>query len=542
MLSEPEGANTKEGFHVEPTGEREEMSGPMLTVLLNRHREEIAGVWAEMVRCLPDSHYNARPLEELRASTLRAVGAIIEALRTHSYTALEQYLTDVSLIRLQMGFEIAEVIEALLLCKEAALPIIWESCPPGSLEAREAIVQLDDCLSHMIGSFGRMYAGAMQRSLEEQRQHIAHMLTESQSLGRVTAALLEKVDLVEVLDIVCNEAQALTGALGSTIFLMDSEHDGWLRVARSTGVASPNLERIPIEKSLTGIAVREGKPFVSNDTASEAQPYRGRGEEEPTSLLAVPLRVKGVIIGTLDMVNKPGGFTQEDVRIINLFADQAAIAIENARLYQQTQELAAAQERQRLARDLHDAVTQTLFSASLIAEVLPKLWERNPEAGRQKLEELRQLTRSALSEMRTLLLELRPATLVEMDLGDLLRYLANAFTGRTRIPVALTLKGQVDPPAEVKEVCYRVAQEALNNINKHAEATQVSIHLKRQKKQVELSIGDNGRGFDSQIVSPQNLGLGIMRDRASEIGAQLKIQGRIGAGTHIELLWKDGQE
>ncbi len=514
----------------------------MLSVLLNRRQEEIAKAWAEMVHNLPDSRYSERSLEELRASTLRAIGAIIEALTTHSYTALETYLTDVSLNRLKMGFDIAEVIEALMLCKEAALPIIWESSPPGSPEAREAILQLDGCQRYMIGYFGRLYAGAMHRSLEEQRQHIAQMLTESQSLGRVTAALLEKIDLVEVLDIVCTEAQALTGAQGSTIFLLDSEHDGWLRVARSTGVASPSLERIPIEKSLTGIAVREGKPFVSNDTASEAHPYRGRGEEEPVSLLAVPLRVKGVIIGALDMVNKPRGFTQEDVRISNLFADQAAIAIENARLFQQAQELAATQERQRLARDLHDAVTQTLFSASLIAEVLPKLWERNPEVGKQKLEELRQLTRGALSEMRTLLLELRPATLVEMDLGDLLRYLANAFTGRTRIPAALTLEGQVDPPAKVKEVYYRVAQEALNNINKHAEATQVSIHLKRQEEQAELNIGDNGRGFDPQAVSPDNLGLGIMCERAEAIGAKLDIRSAIGAGTHIKLLWKDGQE
>lgn len=518
------------------------MSGQNLTILLDCHQEEIAGVWAEMVHRLPDSHYSERPLEELRASTLRAVEAIIEAITTHSYTALETYLTDVSLTRLQMGFDIAEVIEALLLCKNATLPIIWESFSPGSPEAREAILQLDDCQRHMIGCFGRLYAGAMHRSLEEQRQHIAQMLTESQSLGRVTAALLEKVDLVEVLNIVCTEAQALTGAMGSTIFLLDSERDGWLRVARSTGVAPPNLERIPIEKSLTGMAVREGKPFMCNDTASEAQSYRGRGEEEPTSLLAVPLRVKGIIIGTLDVVNKPRGFTQEDVRIINLFADQAAIAIENARLYQQAQELAAAQERQRLARDLHDAVTQTLFSASLIAEVLPKVWESNPETGRQKLEELRQLTRGALAEMRTLLLELRPATLVEMDLGDLLRYLANAFTGRTRIPAALTLEGQIDLPVKVKEVYYRVAQEALNNINKHAEATQVSLHLKRQEKQVELNIGDNGHGFDLQAVSPDKLGLGIMCERAEAISAQLKIRSTIGAGTHIELLWKVGQE
>lgn len=515
------------------------MAGENLVVLLNRHREQIAGNWADLVQRLPDSHYNDRPLEELYVSTLRAVEAIIEALTDNTYTALETYLTDVGLTRLRMGFDIAEVIEALLLCKEASLPIIWESYSPGSPEARDAIFQLDGVLRHMIGCFGRLYARAMHRSLEEKQQHIASMLTESQSLGRVTAALLQEIGLEEVLDYVCTEAQSLTGAMGSTVFLLDAEYDGWLRVARSTGVASTILERIPIEKSLTGRAVREGKPFVSNDAASEAQSYRGYGEEEPTSLLAVPLLVKGVVIGTLDMVNKARGFTQEDIRIINLFADQAAIAIENARLYQQAQELAATQERNRLARDLHDAVTQTLFSASLIAEVLPRLWERNPEEGRRRLEELRQLTRGALAEMRALLLELRPAALTEVGLGDLLRQLAEAVTGRARLPVALTVESQCPLPPDAQVALYRIAQEALNNIAKHSRATQVAIVLHCQPDRVELCISDNGRGFNHTDISPEHLGLGIMRERAESIGAALTIESEIGRGTEITVVWKD---
>jgi GAF domain-containing protein len=157
-----------------------------------------------------------------------------------------------------------------------------------------------------------MSADAMHRSLGEQQRRIALMLVESQSLRRVMAALLQKLDLGEVLDIVCTEAQELTGAMGSTVFLLDAERDGWLRVARSTGVAPPNFAQMPIEGSLTGRAVREGTLFLSNDPASEAQAYRS--EAEPTALLAVPLRVKGIVIGVLDMVNKPGGFTQQDVR------------------------------------------------------------------------------------------------------------------------------------------------------------------------------------------------------------------------------------
>jgi len=318
---------------------------------------------------------------------------------------------------------------------------------------------------------------------EETRQRLA----ESQSLARVTTALLQKLALGEVLDIVCTEAQELTGAMGSTVFLLDAGREGWLRVAHSTGAASPNFERMPVEGSLTGMAVREGKPCLSNDPAELATPLApqswggtggGGGGEHPMALLAVPLRVKGSVIGALDMVNKPGGFTRDDVRISSLFADQAAIAIENARLYEQAQELAAVKERQRLARDLHDAVTQTLFSASLIAEVLPRLWERHPEEGRRRLEELRQLTRGALAEMRALLLELRPAALTETGLGDLLRQLAEAITGRARVPITVTVEGQRPLPPDVQVAFYRIAQEALNNVAKHASASQVTVSLR----------------------------------------------------------------
>jgi signal transduction histidine kinase len=239
------------------------------------------------------------------------------------------------------------------------------------------------------------------------------------------------------------------------------------------------------------------------------------------------------------MVNKPRGFTQEDVRISSLFADQAAIAIENARLYEQAQELAAVQERQRLARDLHDAVTQTLFSASLIAEVLPRLWERNADEGRRRLEELRQLTRGALAEMRTLLLELRPAALTEVGLGDLLRQLTEAITGRARVPITLIVEGQCPLPPDVQVALYRIAQEALNNIAKHSGATEATVTLHCQPDQVELCIRDNGRGFDQARVSPDRLGLGIMRERAESVGATFAIESRVGHGTRITVVWKD---
>jgi signal transduction histidine kinase len=212
-------------------------------------------------------------------------------------------------------------------------------------------------------------------------------------------------------------------------------------------------------------------------------------------------------------------------------------------LYEQAQEAAVLQERQRLARDLHDAVTQMLFSASLIAEVLPRIWARDPDKARQHLEDLRMLTRGALAEMRTLLRELRPAALDEARLSDLLQQMADALMGKIGIPVTLTVcdtrSHRVAPlPLDVRTTLYRVAQEALNNVAKHAEAGKVTITLDQQPCRVDLSIQDDGRGFDTQRVTADHLGLGIMRERVAAIGGTLTVESAPGAGTCIRVQWQ----
>jgi signal transduction histidine kinase len=197
----------------------------------------------------------------------------------------------------------------------------------------------------------------------------------------------------------------------------------------------------------------------------------------------------------------------------------------------------AAEERNRLARDLHDAVSQTLFSASIMAEVLPKLWEKNPAEGRRRLEEIRQLTRGALAEMRTLLFELRPSALADAELGYLLRQLVESFIGRQRIPVDVQVEETCQIPAQVKVALYRIAQEALNNVAKHSNAASVKVNLRCLPEEVILSIADDGRGFEASQVHAENLGLGIMRDRAKDVGASLTIQSQPGMGVEVTARW-----
>jgi signal transduction histidine kinase len=193
-------------------------------------------------------------------------------------------------------------------------------------------------------------------------------------------------------------------------------------------------------------------------------------------------------------------------------------------------------ERTRLARDLHDAVTQTLFSASLIAEVLPDIWVMSQAEGWKRLDELRQLTRGALAEMRTLLMELRPSALTEIPLPDLLRQLCESLIGRARLPIQFCAEGTRKLPPDLQICLYRITQEALNNVVKHAKATQALVTLQLNEK-VTLAIVDNGSGFDPARVPPDHLGLKIMRERAEALGAEISIYSEPGEGTQIFVSW-----
>ncbi|MCA2002897.1 MAG: histidine kinase, partial [Chloroflexi bacterium] len=208
----------------------------------------------------------------------------------------------------------------------------------------------------------------------------------------------------------------------------------------------------------------------------------------------------------------------------------------NERLREKAAQDAVAAERTRLARDLHDAVTQTLFSTTLIADVLPDIWEMNPAEGRRRLEELRQLTRGALAEMRTLLVELRPNALIEVPLPTLLRQLTEALSARARIHIRFIAEGERSLPADAQVGLYRIAQEALNNVFKHSKAEEAIVNL-RMGDSVRLTIADNGVGFDPSAVAADHLGVKIMRERAEAIGAKLSVYSEPGEGTQISVVW-----
>lgn len=382
----------------------------------------------------------------------------------------------------------------------------------------------------------------------------------AESLREILSILNTERPLSEVLHLIVSQAQQLLGAKAVAIHRLD-EQKKLLIPEASVGLSPEYVSTIhlPLGQGALGIAVLKRAPVQVNDTTAvfAGKPLKSsEGEnirldealvtklqqfaDRYGAVLAVPMVIKSQIYGGLALYySKPRNFLPEEVELAVSYADQASLAIENARLIQQVKETAVLEERSRLARDLHDAVTQTLFSTTLTAEVLPRIWEKNPQEGQKKLEELRELTRGALAEMRTLLVELRPTAMQEAELNDLIRHLGNAFIARARIPLSLTIEGNRPIPLDVKIAFYRVAQEALHNIAKHAEATQAWLSLTHAPTGLHLTIRDDGIGFDLQKLKPDHFGLGIMRERALQVAAQFSVESQPGAGTVINLSWQE---
>jgi signal transduction histidine kinase len=213
-------------------------------------------------------------------------------------------------------------------------------------------------------------------------------------------------------------------------------------------------------------------------------------------------------------------------------------AIRNARASEQAQELAAHEERQRLARELHDAVSQTLFSANVIAETLPRLLDANPDAARDGLHQLADLTRGALAEMRTLLVELRPRALIETELDVLFQHLVAGLRSRTKSRIVFDSAGNrylLSPEAQV--AFYRIAQEGINNAIKHAKSNTIHLELVYKPDEVTMRISDDGIGFEPNDIPANHLGVKIMQERAENARLAFRLKSIPEEGTHLEIKW-----
>ena len=370
----------------------------------------------------------------------------------------------------------------------------------------------------------------------EERQQRAY----ADALRETAAAISSSLDPDDVLEEVLVGAERLLSHDLGAVILFDATEDGSgteLAHYRARFGYGPGSEDLSAE-SLDLTVINELQANGGSSSIIGVGPDAGmRGLwRDARSMIVAPMAVGGQLIGVLVAESAtPGLFDAGHLERLGAVADQAAAAISNARLFERTAEMAAVDERQRLARELHDSVSQTLWSAALLAGTLAEVEFEDDEVA-SNVALIKTLTRGAVAEMRTLLLELRPHALEEASLDELIDQLIAGLESRKNVSVDADLAEAVPVSTETKLALYRIAQEALNNISRHAEATEVTATLSLRSKTVILNITDNGRGFPTPDPRSDRLGLSIMRERAADIGAELTVTSHEGRGTEVQVI------
>ena len=374
-------------------------------------------------------------------------------------------------------------------------------------------------------------------------------LERAELLASTAARLLSAEDAQQVVDDLCRDVMRHLGCQVFFNYLVDARA-GCLVLNACAGIGAEQarqIELLDFGVAVCGCAALQAERIVAEDIQHSDDPraslVRSYGVQ---AYAAHPLLARGEVIGTLSFGTRDRPrFTGGELAVMKTVADHVAIALDRDRaereLRRREVEAAARDERSRLARDLHDSVTQALFAANLKAEALTLGDDVTAEAC-ETIDQLRRLNRGALAQMRTMLLELRDEPLEAVPVQQLLRYLVEATESRAKTDVALTVGGDVPLPRLLHVAVYRVAQEALNNVVRHAAAAHAWVALELEPGAGSLAVRDDGRGCDLSATGPAHLGIRSMRERATEAGAVLRVESGPGAGTTVMLWWPPGRE
>jgi signal transduction histidine kinase len=370
---------------------------------------------------------------------------------------------------------------------------------------------------------------------------------ELRTARRLSAAVLAvsgRLTVPEVLQTIVDTARELAGAQYAALGVPDG--GGSFAQFLVAGV-SPEVQAAigPLPRQHGFLALMLHEPQAQRVADIRADPrVQWWPAAHPTleAFLGVPIIDGDEILGALYLANKPGGFTDADEELVGVLAAHAAIALTHARLYARSRELSIAEERARIAHDLHDAVAQRLFGLRLTVQAVDMLLDRDPAAARQRLAEVATLAREAVAELQAAVQELRPANLAEDGLPSVLRKQVQVLDRANRGSDGPRLCYTEDdppvlPPAR-QAVVLRVAQEALHNAVRHAKATTVRVSLTRHGDEgVRLEVADDGIGFDAEAAlrAGGSLGLRSMRERACSVRGSVTVHSTPGAGTVVRL-------
>jgi PAS domain S-box-containing protein len=388
----------------------------------------------------------------------------------------------------------------------------------------------------------KSYLLAMVRDTTERKeaeQKIRREAARADALAHSAARLNAQLDLDSVLNAVCEEAAQALDVPAAVVLFFDPEEERFYPVATWGLPPSFVQEYIPNPRS---VYLQHPQPYYPQIVVPNLQALPNLVNKE----LFVRHNIQAIALASLNRKDNLLGalaayaqdpertFSEDEISLLRGLADQAALAIRNAQLFEQTRRLAALEERQHLARELHDSVSQSLYGMTLWAGAANDLLEAGEvDATQAYLHQMQEMAQSALAEIRLLIYQLRPPALEE-GLASALQERLEAVESRSGLAVALQAEGDLSLPARVEEELYRIAQEALNNIIKHARARTVQIRLVRCDAILLLKISDDGSGFDPSLVRQKGgWGLQGMAERATRLQGTLEIDSRPGCGARI---------
>ena len=380
--------------------------------------------------------------------------------------------------------------------------------------------------------------------LEQRVQERTRELSTVLDVSNIVASTLE---LKPLLGLILDQLKVVADYTGASILTLEGDELLIMEV-RGASARDPDVVGLRFQLEVgTPIAdmIVSRQPIMIADVRGDAplaHAYRGavRGLLETPSFsyvrswLALPLVLNDQVTGILSLSHEqPGYYTERHAQLAGAIANHAAVAIENAKLYARAQGAAALEERQRLARELHDSVTQSLFSMTLISGALPRILDRDAAQARERITRLHELANGALAEMRALIFELRPDSLEREGLVAVLDKQAAALRAQHGIAVNLSLDEEPAASPDVKEAVYRIAREALHNTVKHARATRIDVRLTCDAGVLVLDVRDDGIGFDPAGPFPGHMGQRTMRERAVRLGGTLTVESAPGKGACV---------
>nr|WP_277605341.1 GAF domain-containing sensor histidine kinase [Glycomyces sp. L485] len=354
-------------------------------------------------------------------------------------------------------------------------------------------------------------------------------------MSAAVGAITRHLSVSQVLEVIVSSARRLVGADYAAIGIPD-EAGGFAEFITDGISEEQRLEigPLPRQHGMLAAILTESEPIRLPDLRRDPR-YQWWPKAHPkmAALLGVPIRdgerTLGIVVLTNDL-GKPG-FSEADTELIELIASHAAIALTNARLYERSRELTVVEERNRLARELHDAVMQRLFSLRLSTRAAARLVDTDPAAASERLDEVETLAADAIAELRAVIVELRPADLDAHGLVETLRRHAALLDRLHDTDVVFTVNAPVDLSREQEVEVLRLVQEALGNAFRHARARRVEVTVDAER----ISVADDGEGFDADEAATRGLGLLSMRERAKALGGSLDVATASGDGTVVTL-------